>query len=348
MSNTENPSFLDYELNRRQLLVGASLCLSPLALRAASELETQEYPPGYIPLRNTVVMDFADKYSRHGRIESSYVDAINRVKILTGQHYVPVAQLFWEFGQNVFTEEVFKKKVISAYPEYGLVAGGMLGFANHGKRVAQCHRNYAQTAGFYPVPAAIPIQDEIKILDLHYQDPLENPSILIQLPWAPFKNKLSYYPERSIVNLSLQGGIIAAIYKQHKVGVAYTDPESFRTPAFAQLPPEQQHDLLRRAIQVEEYETGAPYYEIQGAYTLEFGKENIQDLFELVQEFPEKLFVVSYLPMIGHKMSYLLDTGIQKNNGQRCMAYTIPTGQISILMLSIMEVNMGVVWLPRY
>lgn len=53
-------------------------------------------------------------------------------------------------------------------------------------------------------------------------------------------------------------------------------------------------EILESTLKVEEVDTSkSPFYEIQGAYTGEYGKDNVQELFSLVRSFPEKLFIVA-------------------------------------------------------
>lgn len=57
---------------------------------------------------------------------------------------------------------------------------------------------------------------------------------------------------------------------------------------------ERKRTILEQTLHVEAVDTSKrPFYEIQGAYKGEYRKENIQELFSLAYDFPEKLFVVA-------------------------------------------------------
>ena len=57
---------------------------------------------------------------------------------------------------------------------------------------------------------------------------------------------------------------------------------------------DQQNQILHETLTLDEIDNSqSPFYEIQGAYTSEFGAQNIHELFRLVETFPDKLFVVA-------------------------------------------------------
>jgi hypothetical protein len=338
--------------SRRKFIVGATGLVTAVALASSFPIETVESEEGLVPLSHTVALDFASTYSSPGKIRYGYLSTLDRVKQLLGpDEYVPLLRLVREFGPRVFTVEKFKKEVMSRYPEYGLVAGGMLSFASHGAQVMACHERFAKSLGYDPAPVVVPVQDGLEILELHHRDNLDNPAVLMRLSIDPLMRKLHDFPNRSIVNMSLQIGTFAVIHKRRNVHTAYHDsyarlqeerltyylevnPEDGRTqyhfynPALYALEEQGDHrqviskatgeavtvgadgyvlipedeveqftirrrsEILRETLQIHELDI-SPYYEIRGAYTGEYGVENIQELFRLVYAFPEKLFVVA-------------------------------------------------------
>ncbi|HMN31504.1 MAG TPA: hypothetical protein PKE45_25365, partial [Caldilineaceae bacterium] len=177
---------------------------------------------GLRPLANLVALDFLSIYSSRGRIRYSYIAALNQAKRLLGHDgYVPLLRLLLEFGPQVFSEEKFKKEVMAKYPEYGLVAGGLLSFASHGAGVMACHARFAKSFGYASLPEAIPIQLGLQIADLHHRDNLNNPAVLMRITVDPLIARLRQFPEQPILNMSLQVGTIALIHKRRNVYTAY-------------------------------------------------------------------------------------------------------------------------------
>jgi hypothetical protein len=205
-------------------LRGAVAFTAAAALASAFPLTQVDFESGLTPLTNTIVLDFVSPYSSPGQARYSYLATVQQVKKLLGPgNYIPLLRLLREFGPTVFSETRFKREVMSKYPEYGLVMGGMISFASHGASVVACHQRFARTLGCDPAPVIIPVQENLTLLDLHDRDNLNNPAVLLRLGVEPLIEQLHRYPEQPIVNLSLQVGTFAVVHKRRNVYPAYSE-----------------------------------------------------------------------------------------------------------------------------
>ncbi len=347
MSILERICRTDFKLTRRQVLIGAGVGITMAALNTISSDHTPEAREGYIPLTDVANLDFVSSNS-HGGAEYSYFETLSQIKHLVGPEYaIPMWRMFVEFGPDAFTEEGFRKKVVTRYPEFGIVAGAMLAFASHGHSVAACQRAFAKRFGYDMQSIVLPVQNALSIEELQRQDELGNPSVLLNVSTTTFKESLRNLPNRSIINLSLQVGKIAVTHKRRKIRMHYDDnfpileqalltsykahdaPEYyFYDPSFIYVDEEsdktvlkvlstgeiataqnasytvvadedferytkvQTESLLYKTLRVTEVDT-SPYFEIQGAYTGQYGADNIHELFDLAHEYPDKMFIAA-------------------------------------------------------
>ena len=348
-------SFLSHEYNRREVLLATSLALSAYAMGSATPENNADRREDLVPLYNVANFDFVAPGSAPGKVSYNYLNTFAEIKELLGPDYnVPLKQLLFQFGPEVLQkrlEDVMKQDIGVQYPEYGMVAGGMLAFASHGWRVAETQKIFAKQYGYDFIPQVYPVQQGITIKDLHATDNLGNPSVLLHMSAEPVKEQLRLLPDMRIVNISLQFGTLAISHIRKKVrpvldipayqtlqhallssvetstphefiffdpdkyfvdtNEAHTTIKSISTGEavdresgvydivseehIAAFRAERTRTILERTFSLEEINTSKrPYYEITGAFRDKTtGAANIQELFSLVHEFPEKLFIVA-------------------------------------------------------
>ncbi|MBP7967774.1 hypothetical protein KAZ66_05920 [Candidatus Woesebacteria bacterium] len=348
-------NFLSREYNRREVLLASSLALSAYVMGSATTENNVDRREGLVPLFNAVNFDFVSPGAAPGKVSYNYLNTFAEIKELLGPDYnIPLKQLLFQFGPEVMQkklEDVMKQDIGVQYPEYGMVAGGMLAFATHGWRVAETQKIFAKKYEYDFIPQVYPVQAGITIKDLHATDNLGNPSVLLHMSAEPVKEQLRLLPDMRIVNISLQFGTLAISHIRKKIRPVLDTPayqtlqhallssvETSRPHEFIFFDPdkyfvdtsgaddiikslatgeamdqdsgvydvvseeqievyrtETMRNILQRTFSLEEVNTSSrPYYEITGAFRdMATGLANIQELFSLVYEFPEKLFIVA-------------------------------------------------------
>lgn len=214
-----------------------------------------------------------------------------------------------------------EEAIIHKQGETSVVSGFLTQFHNHGELVAHAIKSTWKQGGFeattdiqlYPAQNILDLQSVRPIPD----DELGNPGFAIDTDPKAIINALTQVPDQKIVNISLQLGKdmeFALIKKEkHEVtpidedGVGFSDKDgkvywaSAGTTEFSlatgeKLRPltaeENQAYMKQKKEEVPEiFDINPPTPQIKGAYRKEKATENLKQLLEVCQRFPDKLFV---------------------------------------------------------